>query len=242
MEEKMNIQPEVTLKGVVMTPNVDKLLKKGMAGLEKVCDYMVSAHIAIERLQGRHQTGDPFRMQIDIRIPDRPDIIVERISQSPKKESGGRVKNEPLYVQHESDIVESDDGDTGAVRKRPLREEPVEELIRKTFESARRELDKTVDKQRRRVKTPAQQQDEAIIEKLYRDKEYGFLRAIDGQQIYFHKNSVLHNHWDRLTAGTAVRYTSELGEKGLQASTVELVNKPGVAEQHDDLHDLAKTN
>jgi cold shock CspA family protein len=238
----MNIQPEITLKGVVMTPNVDKLIKRGMAGLEKVCDYMVSARIAIERVQGRHQTGDPFRMQIDIRIPDRPNIIVERISQSPKKESGGRVRmDEPLYIQHESEIVESDDEATGTVRRRGLREEPVEELIRRTFESARRELDKTVDKQRRRVKTPAQQQDQAIIEKLYRDKEYGFLRAIDGQQIYFHKNSVLHNHWERLTAGTAVRYTSELGEKGLQASTVELINKPGVAEIHGDLHDLTPT-
>jgi hypothetical protein len=43
--------------------------------------------------------------------------------------------------------------------------------------------------------------------------------------------------WNGWNAGAIVG-VPELGEKGLQASTVEMVNKPGVAEMHNELHDL----
>ena len=59
--------------------------------------------------------------------------------------------------------------------------------------------------------------------------------------MYFHRNSVLHNHWERLSVGTGVRYEPQLGEKGMQASTVELVDKHGAAEAHGRLHDLPGT-
>jgi cold shock CspA family protein len=118
------------------------------------------------------------------------------------------------------------------------REEPVEALIRRAFQSARRELEKTIQKQRGDVKTPAQRDNTAVVEKLLREEQYGFLRTLDGQQVYFHRNSVLHRHWERLTVGAAVRFTPEMGEKGLQASTVEIISKPGAIESHDELHDL----
>ena len=124
------------------------------------------------------------------------------------------------------------------LRRRGIREEPLQALIRRTFDSAQRELEKVVDKQSGEVKVHPQQQMQAMIEKIFREQGYGFLRTVDGQQIYFHKNSVLHKPWGRLTVGTAVRYTPQTGEKGLQASTVEPIDKPGVAETHNQLHDL----
>ena len=108
----MKVQPEITFKGVTTNPFTDKLIARGIAGLEKVCDYIVSTRIVIERVQGRHQTGDPFRVQIDIVIPNRPNIIVERLSKSPKRVSGGQVHlDEPLYVQHESELADSENED-----------------------------------------------------------------------------------------------------------------------------------
>ena len=38
--------------------------------------------------------------------------------------------------------------------------------------------------------------------------------------------------------GTGVRFTEEPGEKGLQASSLEIVDKPGVSEMHAELHEL----
>ena len=235
----MQVPPEIVFKGIKAAPAVSKLIDRGIAGLEQVCDYIVSTRIAVERVQGRRQTGNPYRMRIDIRIPDRPDVVVKRSSKASKKELAGTDEPDSQLVL-EGEVEPERDRPIGRVPvpRRKIPEEPLPALIRRTFDSARRELEKVVDKQRGAVKTPAWQDTQAVVEKIFREQEYGFLRAPDGQQIYFHKNSVLHKNWERLTAGTLVRYTPEMGEKGLQASTVEPVDKPGAAEQHDELHDL----
>jgi cold shock CspA family protein len=46
------------------------------------------------------------------------------------------------------------------------------------------------------------------------------------EEVYFHRNSVLHGEFDRLAIGMGVRYTAEVGEKGLQATSVQIVDKP----------------
>ncbi len=53
----------------------------------------------------------------------------------------------------------------------------------------------------------------------------GFIETADGNEIYFHKNSVLNDAFSRLKLGTAVAYVEEEGEKGSQASTVRLLGK-----------------
>jgi len=66
------------------------------------------------------------------------------------------------------------------------------------------------------------------IERIFRENDYGFiLSAIDGQEIYFHRNSVLDNKFDDLRVGTEVRFALHEGEgeQGAQASTVVLVGK-----------------
>lgn len=235
----MQVPPEIVLKGIEVTPYINSLINKGIEKLEQVCDYIISTHIAVEPVQRRHLTGNAYRMRIDIRIPNRADIVVKRSSKSLKNIED---RLEKIQIQQtateDPDIERSLPVGRSPARGQGMRDEPLQALIRRTFESARRELEKVVDKQRGQVKTPAQQQMQAVIEKIFREQEYGFMRSLEGQQIYFHRNSVLHNHWEHLTVGTIVRYTPQLGEKGLQASTVEVVNKPGAAEMHEQLHEL----
>jgi len=235
----MQAPPEIIIKGVEMTPLTSKMINRGIAGLEKVCNYIVNVHVTIEKEQRRKQTGNPLRMQIDIRIPNRTGILVKRESIGLKKIPDGMAEMQEQLANIEGrEQLIAHPVRRNPANKRGIRQEPLESLITLTFASARRQLKKMMDKQRGEVKVPAQQDNMAMVEKLFRDQEYGFLRATDGQQVYFHRNSVLHKHWEKLTPGTAVRYTPELGEKGLQASTVELVDKPGVAETHAQLHDM----
>jgi cold shock CspA family protein len=42
--------------------------------------------------------------------------------------------------------------------------------------------------------------------------------------VYFHRNSVLHGDFERLSVGTEVRFSPEEGEKGLQASSVQVIS------------------
>ena len=61
------------------------------------------------------------------------------------------------------------------------------------------------------------------VVELFKDDGYGFVETSDGWEYYFHRNSVLHDGFDRLEIGTEVRFAEEEGEKGPQASTVEIV-------------------
>ncbi len=57
---------------------------------------------------------------------------------------------------------------------------------------------------------------------------FGFLRSGDGQEIYFHRDSVLDGKFSKLAVGTRVMFVDEIGEKGPQASTVKLLGKHGL--------------
>ena len=47
--------------------------------------------------------------------------------------------------------------------------------------------------------------------------------TLDGNEIYFHAHSVLHDGFRHLKIGDEVRFVEETGEKGPQASTVHIV-------------------
>ncbi|WP_342238568.1 HPF/RaiA family ribosome-associated protein [Inquilinus sp. OTU3971] len=66
------------------------------------------------------------------------------------------------------------------------------------------------------------------VVRLDASAEFGFLESADGQEIYFHRNSVLEDAYSRLSVGSRVTFTEEAGEKGAQASTVRLLGKHGL--------------
>jgi len=100
-------------------------------------------------------------------------------------------------------------------------------LINLAFGAIERQLKKTAELRRGAVKHAENGQPHGIVEKLF-DEGYGFLRAVaDDRQVYFHRNSVLHGDFDRLAVGTEVRFTPQDGDDGPQASSVQIVAKPG---------------
>jgi ribosome-associated translation inhibitor RaiA/cold shock CspA family protein len=107
--------------------------------------------------------------------------------------------------------------------------DPLEAVIRSAFDAARRQLVKLTEKQRDEVKSHPEQELGAIVTKLFPEQEYGFIRAVDSdEEIYFHRNSVINNDFDRIEVGTGVRYVAQQDEQGLMhASTVQIVDKPG---------------
>jgi cold shock CspA family protein/ribosome-associated translation inhibitor RaiA len=65
-------------------------------------------------------------------------------------------------------------------------------------------------------------QDRGLVDRLFPEEGYGFIQTGDGRDIYFHKNSVLNGGFGRLRQGMEVRFNEEEGEKGPQASTVDI--------------------
>jgi cold shock CspA family protein/ribosome-associated translation inhibitor RaiA len=67
----------------------------------------------------------------------------------------------------------------------------------------------------------------ARVTRLHPEEGYGFLETADGREIYFHRDSVLGDGFERLTIGAEVRFAEEPGDKGPQASSVQLVGETG---------------
>jgi cold shock CspA family protein len=91
--------------------------------------------------------------------------------------------------------------------------------IRDSFDAARRELMDYARLKRGQVKMPASS-NRGRITRL--DTDHGFLESEDGREIYFHRNSVRQG-FERLVVGSKVRFTEERGDKGPQASTLDVV-------------------
>jgi cold shock CspA family protein len=97
-------------------------------------------------------------------------------------------------------------------------------VINQAFGAIEKLLKKTVALRRHDAKAHADGQPHGTVEKVFEGEGYGFIRTLDDErQFYFHRNSVLHDDFDNLTVGTEVRFTPEQGEKGPQASSVQVV-------------------
>jgi cold shock CspA family protein/ribosome-associated translation inhibitor RaiA len=97
--------------------------------------------------------------------------------------------------------------------------------VQRAFDAARRQLQDFARVQRGDVGTPVEES-RAKVAGLFPWEGYGFLETADGREIYFHRNSVLNQAFDRLEVGDEVRFAETEGEKGPQASTVSPVS-PG---------------
>ncbi|HEX7052768.1 MAG TPA: HPF/RaiA family ribosome-associated protein [Burkholderiales bacterium] len=97
-------------------------------------------------------------------------------------------------------------------------------LINLAFAAIQRQVKKTAALRRGEEKLH-DRQPHGVVEKLF-SEGYGFIRTFDDRQFYFHRNSVLHDDFERLSLGTEVRFSPELGDEGPQASSVQIVAKP----------------
>jgi cold shock CspA family protein len=100
----------------------------------------------------------------------------------------------------------------------------IQVALRDAFDSARRQLEDYVRRQRGDVKAH-ELAPHARVSQLFPKEGYGFLATPDGREIYFHRHSVLHDGFDRLEVGTEVAFVEEEGKKGPQASTVRPVGR-----------------
>ena len=96
--------------------------------------------------------------------------------------------------------------------------------LNNAFKRARRQLQDKVRRLQGQVKQHEEQPTGTVL-RIDPSGEFGFIQSRDGQEIYFHRNSVLEAGFSRLAVGSRVTFTQEQGEKGAQASTVKLLGK-----------------
>jgi cold shock CspA family protein/ribosome-associated translation inhibitor RaiA len=125
-------------------------------------------------------------------------------------------RNRDLVVNEEPQVIEQ--------------ESDLKQTIIAAFKIMERRLKESGEPRRRDALRPGAEEPRALVVRLFADQDYGFLRTPDDREVYFHRNSVLHGDFERLAVGTEVRFEEGMGEMGPQASTVQVVNKPGARE------------
>jgi cold shock CspA family protein/ribosome-associated translation inhibitor RaiA len=147
-------------------------------------------------------------------------IAVEKPQEHQRSGNPFRVRID-VTVPPEHEIIVTREAGEGDLH------EQLPTVIRDAFAAMRRQLRKLVEKQHRNVKTHPEQELAGVVIRLFREQGYGFIKRLNGDEIYFHKNSLLGDDFDHLAIGTGVQWVEEQGDKGPQASTVRIVDKPG---------------
>jgi CspA family cold shock protein len=61
---------------------------------------------------------------------------------------------------------------------------------------------------------------QGTIKRLIRDRGFGFIRAADGQEVFFHRSGLQNLNFDNLKEGENVEFDLEQGQKGPRAVKV----------------------
>ncbi|MCG6860698.1 MAG: HPF/RaiA family ribosome-associated protein [Chromatiaceae bacterium] len=91
--------------------------------------------------------------------------------------------------------------------------------IRDAFDAMDRKIEDFARRRRQQVKSHAEPVPGRVSEI---EEGHGRIETADGRSIYFHRNSVVDNLFDRLEVGADVRFVEEQGDEGPQASTVRV--------------------
>jgi ribosomal subunit interface protein len=96
--------------------------------------------------------------------------------------------------------------------------------IDQAFDQVGRRLEDHARRTRGDVKVRAEPYRYGRVVKHFGYEGYGFIASAETGEVYFHRNSVQNNAFDRVKVGSLVRFVEELGDKGPQASTVVLAD------------------
>lgn len=147
-------------------------------------------------------------------------IAVEKVQEHQRSGSPYRIRIVTRIPPGKELVVSREPGE-GEIN------EQLKTAVNKAFDAMRRQVLRQKEKQLGEVKTHTQEPFLGHVVRLDPDQDFGFLRSLEGREIYFHRNSVVHDDFDRLEIGTGVRFVAQEGAQGPQASTVQIVDKPG---------------
>ena len=102
--------------------------------------------------------------------------------------------------------------------------EDINVAIRDAFDAAERMIEDYAQEKRGKVKQH-EMPPHGRVSRIFPEEDYGIIETSTGDEVYFHRNSVLEGVFEKLEPGSEVRFHLEQGEKGPQASTVHPVGK-----------------
>lgn len=199
---------QLTFRNIRPSKEVKEFIRAEAAKLDSFYSQVMACHVTVELPHRHRRKGGRYNIRVKLNMP-RGEIVVKR---------------EPNLATHVRQL-----GQRGIKKYAEVNasHKDLHVAIADAFHAAARRLQDFGRRQRGDTKTHAAAS-EGRVSKMFGDQGYGFLVTRDGQEIYFHKNSVLGRSFERLKVGTLVRFVEERGENGPQASTVRVLPKQRV--------------
>jgi cold shock CspA family protein/ribosome-associated translation inhibitor RaiA len=187
----MKSELQITFRNIRPSREVEQWIRAETAKLDTLYSQLTGCHVMVEVPHHHRSRGSRYHICLNLAVP-QGEIVVKH-----EPSSGARARQ-----LGEREIKK--DADVNVPHK------DLRMAINDAFKAAGRRLQDYARRQRGATKThvPLPQ---ARVSKVFPDKGYGFLRADDGREIYFHKNSVLGRGFRRLRVGTAVSFVEEAG-------------------------------
>jgi len=99
--------------------------------------------------------------------------------------------------------------------------EDVYVALRDAFDAAKRQLEDYGRRLRRETKAHPQEYT-GLVARLIPEERYGFIRRIDGSELYFHFDNLVNVSFDQLMEGEEVKFIEEMAAEGPQAKRVSV--------------------
>jgi len=99
--------------------------------------------------------------------------------------------------------------------------EDVYVALRDAFDAAKRQLEDYGRRLRRETKAHPQEYT-GLVARLVPEERYGFIRRIDGSELYFHFDNLVNIAFDQLMEGEEVKFIEEMAAEGPQAKRVSV--------------------
>lgn len=193
---------QITFRNMKSSEQVKGWIQEEAKKLDEFHKKIIGCRVVVELPNRRRKSGNLYHVRVDLTVPGG-EIVVKRqpnLRALPGRTDRQATKSLEIQVPHKS----------------------LRQAINDAFQAMQRQLQDYSRRRRREVKTH-EGPPVARVGRLFHDQGYGFLVTDDGREVYFHKNSVLNNTFDRLTTGSMVSFTEEKGDRGPQASTVKLL-------------------
>lgn len=198
----MTLAPQIIFRNMETSSKLEEAVLTEATKLERFFPRIMSCRVAIEAPKRRER--GLYGVRIDLGVPGE-ELVVEHTP--------------TLYTE-----LQGLKAERTSKESQPHRERRDARLaIHEAFREMRRQLQDYV--RVRKGRALAKGREGLLVGKVIRlapDEGFGFVETSEGQDVYFHQNSVLGGHFARLRVGTAVRFAVENGEQGPQASTVRL--------------------
>jgi ribosome-associated translation inhibitor RaiA/cold shock CspA family protein len=201
----MQLPIQITFRNMDSSPAVEARVREEVEKLSEFYDSIMGCRVMVETPHQHRQQGKRFHIRIDLTVPGGEIVVKHEPSLHVSIQRTGtekRMKEQEIAAPHKDIYV----------------------AIRDAFKAVRRRLQDYARKQSGTVKQhePAPR---AHVSRLFPEEGCGYLETLDGSEIYFHKNSVLNDGFEKLAIGTEVSFVEEEGNQGLEVSAVRIIGR-----------------